>query len=308
MPDPGETESKDEFMKRCIPMVLDDGTAKDNDQAVAICMSKWENRGEGGSSDEKSIDNTLITYGGQVKALGGGRIGGYLVRFSTDEDPDLEGEYFTKETDFGDAQTAPVYYQHGLDPKIGKRRIGKATHRIDDFGIWAEAQLDMRDEYERFIYSMAEKGKQAWSSGTAGHLVEREKRGKAVWLKSWPLGLDDTLTPTPAEPRNTALPLKSWQPSELSYTLAERISDETNNIALLTSDLRGFVKSIDRPLSETKRKELNALLESCSGMVAVRDDLQAVLTTAPTPKLVGPRLISHDMAEHRKRLARILQE
>lgn len=41
-PEPGQT--KDEFMNACIPMVIDDGTAKDPDQAVAICSSIWERR------------------------------------------------------------------------------------------------------------------------------------------------------------------------------------------------------------------------------------------------------------------------
>jgi len=144
------------------------------------------------SDYENENDDTLVTYGGQVKALGGGKIGGYLVRFSTDEDPDMEGEFFTKDTDFGDASSGIVYYQHGMDKVIGKRRLGKASHKIDDFGVWAETQLDMRDKYEAFIYGMAEKDKMGWSSGTAGHLVERENRVKAVWLKSLPLGLDDT--------------------------------------------------------------------------------------------------------------------
>ena len=117
---------------------------------------------------QENIDaETLIAWGGEVKALGDGKIGGYLVRFSTEDDPDLEIEFFTKDTDYGDADSAPVYYQHGMDAKLGKRKLGKATHKVGDFGVWAEAQLNLRDEYENFIYAMAEKGKMGWSSGTA---------------------------------------------------------------------------------------------------------------------------------------------
>ena len=151
----------------------------------------------------------VVYFGDAVKALGDGKIGGYLVRFTSDSDPDLTGEYFTADTDFGDATEATVYYNHGLDPVMGKRKLGKAPIRVDEFGAWAETQLQMRDDYEKFIYQMAEAGKMGWSSGTASHLVEKEPNGKAVWLKSWPLGLDASLTPTPAEPRNSALPLKS---------------------------------------------------------------------------------------------------
>lgn len=164
---------------------------------------------------DENENTDLVHYGEAVKALGDGKVGGYLVRYSTAEDPDMVNEFFTAETDFGDAEKADVYYQHGQDPIIKTRRLSKAELRKDDFGVWAETQLNMRDEYERFIYGMAEQGKQGWSSGTAGHLVVREAKGKSTWIKSWPLGLDASLTPTPAEPRNGVIPLKSIEVTPL---------------------------------------------------------------------------------------------
>lgn len=44
MPEPREGESRDDFMSRCVPAVLDDGAAESQDQAVAICASIWERR------------------------------------------------------------------------------------------------------------------------------------------------------------------------------------------------------------------------------------------------------------------------
>ena len=154
---------------------------------------------------------TLITMGGEIKALGDGRVGGYLVRFGSPGDTDLEGEFFTADTDFGPAKTSLVFYHHALDGSL-KRRVldDDAEMRKDETGIWIEAQLEMRDEYEKFIYEQAQAGRMGWSSGTAGHLIERVPMGKATWIKSWPLGLDASITPTPAEPRNAAVPLKSW--------------------------------------------------------------------------------------------------
>jgi hypothetical protein len=251
---------------------------------------------------KKENTETLIAYGGEVKALGDGKIGGYLVRFTTEDEPDLEGEYFTKETDFGEADSAPVYYQHGMDAKIGKRRLGRASHKVDDFGVWAEGQLNLRDEYEKFIYAMAEKGKMGWSSGTASHLVERQITAKATWIKSWPLGLDDTLTPVPAEPLNEAIPLKSWQPESIEITIAERIEMLNTELKSLDVDLSELVANIDKPLTETKRKELEELLELCSGLDAVRSDLTEVLAAEPHSKLVASRLISYQLAEKRKKL------
>src|SRR5689334_21036981 len=43
--------------------------------------------------------NALVFYGGAVKALGDGRVGGYGVLFTSADDPDLQGDFFTKSTD-----------------------------------------------------------------------------------------------------------------------------------------------------------------------------------------------------------------
>lgn len=161
------------------------------------------------------MEDNLIYYGGAVKTLGEGRVGGYLVRFSDENTPDLEGDFFSRESDLGiePGSRLPVYYQHGYDPIFKAKRIGRAIADFQDVGVWLEAQLEMRDEYERSLYELAEAGKLGWSSGAAGHLVEREQVGKSWLIKSWPIA-EASLTPTPAEPNNTAMPIKSLLPKE----------------------------------------------------------------------------------------------
>ncbi len=44
MPNPIPDETVKEFMARCIPMVMEDGTAENNKQAVAVCTMMWEKR------------------------------------------------------------------------------------------------------------------------------------------------------------------------------------------------------------------------------------------------------------------------
>ena len=44
MPKPKDGESKDDFVKRCIPMVLEDGSASDNEQAVAMCNTMYSGK------------------------------------------------------------------------------------------------------------------------------------------------------------------------------------------------------------------------------------------------------------------------
>ena len=193
--------------------------------------------------------DTLVMFGGAVKALGDGRVGGYLISFSDAASPDLTGEYFTKDTDYdlADSDTRSVYYAHGLDEQMGVTKIGRFTAKTDAIGIWVEAQLNLRDEYEQAILDLAAKGKLGWSSGAPAHLVTRKavetKDGATVReITHWPIA-EGSLTPCPAEPRNGAVAMKSlpallgleprWHvktlPSGMSYDdLRTLLQDELN--------------------------------------------------------------------------------
>ncbi len=159
---------------------------------------------------EKSLpDETPAYVGDAVKALNdSGKVGGYLIRFTSEQEPDLTGDYFTKDTDFGESDKLPVLYHHGFDDVIKKRKIGIANLRRDDVGLWAEAQLQLRDEYEKAIFELAKSEKLGWSSGAAAHTVEREDNKTASWIRQWYLA-EASLTPTPAEYRNQVTSIKS---------------------------------------------------------------------------------------------------
>jgi HK97 family phage major capsid protein len=157
----------------------------------------------------------MIYFGDAVKAFGEGKVGGYLVRWGGSGDVDLTGDYFTPETDLGIGQGdhLPVYYEHGYDPVIKSRKIGRGqVTSFDDVGVWFEAQLSMRDEYERKIYKLAEAGKLGWSSQAGGSLVSKAMEEGGTFISTWPLA-EATLTKTPAEYRNVAIPLKSIYPA-----------------------------------------------------------------------------------------------
>lgn len=160
-------------------------------------------------------DETIISFGGEVKSLSNGKIGGYLVKFSSATDPDLVGDFFTKDTDFGitsGVTTTGVYLNHRLPletPKgehiVVKSKIGEGTLSVDDNGILIEAILYNRKQYEKALAAMG------WSSGTAAHLVDRKRIGKKTYeVTTWLLGLDASITPHPCEPRNSVVPLKSY--------------------------------------------------------------------------------------------------
>lgn len=139
-----------------------------------------------------------------LKILGdaGDRIGGYLVVFGSPAQKDLTGEYFTPETELGLDWYAqrPMLYHHGLDGELKTALIGTIdTLKVDAVGLWAEAQLDMRNRYVGAVRNLVEKGALGWSSGSLPHLVEVAADGR---IKKWPI-VEGSLTPTPAEPRRT---------------------------------------------------------------------------------------------------------
>jgi len=199
--------------------------------------------------------DSLIQFGGEVKSLGGGKVGGYLVYFSSADDPDTtpNRDFYTRDTDFGlDHNTkSVVLYDHTLDPTIKGKRLGRGEMKMDDVGVWIEAQLEIKDDYDRAIYALAQKGKLGWSSGTATHLVERQATKSSSGQMSnhvtcWPLGLDASLTPTPAEPRATAMALKSYAADHVSLKslLAELSAEEDFAPEPVPVDVVGALKSL----------------------------------------------------------------
>ena len=150
--------------------------------------------------------DTLISGGGEVKSLGGGKFGGHIVLFSTPKDPDLTLDYFTKSTDydFEDGDSRSIYYQHGMDSQLKNAKLGRAELKMDDIGVWMEGQITLRNEYADAVVKLLEAGELGLSSGALSHLVRREaKKGLVSEVTHWPLG-ECSLTPTPAEPRTKA--------------------------------------------------------------------------------------------------------
>lgn len=169
------------------------------------------------------MDETLVYFGGAVKALGDGRVGGHVVTFGSPDATDLENDFFTKDTYYGldDGKgNTPVIYHHGLDGTLKKRELGRADLKFDDVGVWAESQLNMRDAYEQKVYELTEQGKLGWSTGAPSHMVERKAVNGANEITHW-LIAECSLTPTPADFRQTAVALKSLPVTDLLTARAD---------------------------------------------------------------------------------------
>lgn len=172
-----------------------------------------------GHKSEDNMENDSLTYyGGAVKAMGGGKVGGYLIIFTNADSPDLQGDYFLKSTELfiENGETRPILYRHGAHPVIKDRKLGRGRLTVDDVGVFIEGELNLRDKYEKAIYTLAEKGKLGWSSGSLGYLVHREPNGKSFEIKSWPIG-EASLTPNPVEGRTSAIPLKSLTEEDIDF-------------------------------------------------------------------------------------------
>lgn len=194
MPVPRPDESRDEFISRCIPVVLDDGTAESQDQAVAICNSLWS---ESRNKDPFSAPDEILhsapskcyirkTKDGYVLEVLGAPYGGHL------DGKDADGEYFSANTNFfmdiGDER--PVLYYHGRDPQGHMEKnvevIGRArATRRDAQGLWFEVMLDKTKKYAERIWRAAMDGLARASSGAINYLVRRSETGE---LLQWPIG------------------------------------------------------------------------------------------------------------------------
>ena len=164
--------------------------------------------------DTYTMDVLTSTVDG-IKSDRLGYVKGYLVRFGDTKTADLEGDYFTKTTDYGfpmtEGKRVPlnVYYHHGMDQMVGKKSIGTGYIKMDDTGLWYEAQLDLADEYGSMIAKLCKQGKMGFSSGAAAHLVERKSMGGAAEITRWPIA-EASITPTPAEYRNSVKSLEEY--------------------------------------------------------------------------------------------------
>lgn len=248
----------------------------------------------------KGIHDTsrlLHKRGGFIKAVGvdegtnKGLIEGYLISWGNERDADLQGEWFTKDTDFclDWFKTRPVLYHHGLDGQMSLKSIGDIVAiKKDDLGLWVQAQIDLSDRYNRAIYEMVKTQTfGGWSSGSVDHLVEVADSGE---IKRWPI-IEGSITPTPAQPSKVTIRvIKTLLRTAYIENLARNRREETreattdevddNLFRRLGENKMGTLKSRQKIMTSAKslgiklsRKELNEMSTELDNALA-SDELE----------------------------------
>lgn len=161
------------------------------------------------------LEKPSTYFGGSVlKAIGDGKVGGYLIVFEGAKDS--QGEYFRSDVelhlDWMGGVRRPVLYHHGLNDDDIIEDIGYVYKLAKDgHGWWCEAQLDMNNPIARQVYQDVRRNKIGWSSGSAPHL---SKVGDDGGISEWAL-VEASLTPTPAAGKRTTV-----QALKFDYTSA----------------------------------------------------------------------------------------
>lgn len=146
-------------------------------------------------------------FGGAAKAVQNNRVGGYLVRFTDASKKDLEGEYFTPETEFyinipDGLLKLKTLYNHGFKEGTKYHDVGHfVSAKQDDIGLWVEAEIDMSNRYAAAIMKLVDEGRLGWSSGAIPPSVKVASDGR---ITEWAL-VEGSLTVAPAMPFETKI-------------------------------------------------------------------------------------------------------
>lgn len=182
-----------------------------HDHAVslgAVC-GEGEGGASGKSSDALVADGSTKNIRYPVKALGGDRLGGYLVMWGNAQQKDLTDEYFTPETEeltaiFKAMGKLPYLYEHATDGTVKTSVVGTIDLvREDSIGLWYEVQMDRASKYKQAIQRLAQQKVLGTSSGTLPGARKVASDGRIL---RWPI-VEGSATVSPAEPRMIERPI-----------------------------------------------------------------------------------------------------
>lgn len=286
MPMPNDGETRQDFIDRCVPMILNEGTADDNDQAVAICNSMWEDRKEKQMEYSKPLEIT------EFKAAGDDWVvEGYVSTFSNvDEGRDMVMPGAFQKTLKGGPK---VRFLMSHDPALV---LGVPRQLKEDkkglFGAFKISKTQLGGDVRQLLLDGA------LDSFSIGYIpVEWKIVSEDIRQLDEIKLYEASLVSLPMNPEATVTRVKYM-------SLVDRTAHLKHELSELLNDFRGPASHADRPLSETKRNEIEALLTLCAGFDDVRNALKDVLN----PTWHGSELTMRKLASAKRRLANIIQE
>ena len=211
-------------------------------------------------------DDLLTRPGAAIKAMAGGKVGGYAILFTDPTSPDRENDYFDQTTDFDleDRRSVKAYWHHRLDKTVTDS-LGRADFQILPQGVWAELKLQS-DPVSHAIFELAERDELAWSSGSVPHMVRRKRVGNVNHVTEWPVIEFSVLHRTAAaEPRAKVTALKS-----LTDALVKPLINSAEQKAraihaeLIVSRYERLRDGIEKSLHDDDKTEMQKYYEAMS--------------------------------------------
>jgi hypothetical protein len=236
-----------------------------------------------------NIQDAPTIRGGALKALGDGRVGGYLVAWGDPTDTDLEGDYFTPDTDFMFDRYpvkghAIVLFEHAQDGTLKSRGLGEFVEaKKDDVGLWVEAVLNRADQYAAMLEEILKRkpGKLGWSSGSVPQFVVNEDGH----IRRWPV-VEGSITASPMQPEKTVIqPVKALNPASLEELIAE-VGVQDNGAPTVPAALKSEALSPQEGSMATKNT--SAIIEAVAAeFPEVTAEQLARLTAAIEASMAG---------------------
>jgi len=300
MPEPNKDETHDDFIARCIPVVIEDGAAESPEQAVAVCNGIWDKAKEGKSTEPKHNSSKAIEFGSPIP----------IMEFKTDGDDWEVSGYVSvfNNIDLGKDIVLPGAFTKSL--KSGRKVRFLYSHDPRAvLGVPRELKEDNKGLFGRFKISKTKLGEEthqllkdgaidSFSFGySAADYIYNDDDVRE--LKSIEL-YEASLVSMPMNPAAIVTDFKDYM------SLVDKVNKAIEEITQLNNEIRGVVVK-DHPLTQTKQQEIMELLDTLSGMDAVRSELQSLLTAQPS-SLVESHRIKYLMAELRKRHPEFIKE
>jgi hypothetical protein len=202
--------------------------------------------------------------GGILKSIGdGGTYGSLAVRFSGPDEPDLQGEWFDSETDFGargGEGHVPTLFNHGVPvaqggifKKFADSVFPDATIKRVPEGLFGTIKLLPDDPLQSALARLIELGALRFSSGSTIQFARRDG-GRIL---RWPIA-ELSVTPTP---RRTASAENSARLGAMAYTHDSKAifglrasGPKFKSMSVDAMDLESFISTVETMALDYERR------------------------------------------------------